>query len=259
MAVAGLAALSGCSVNKAQTVVPAAADTAVLGAPQADARRRAKIRLELAAEYFQAGRMNVAMDEVGQSLAADPNYADAYGLLGLILLQNRDYEKADVALRKAMGLSPQDGNLIHNYAWMLCQQRHFAEADQWFDKAMAQPGYTERSKTLLAKGLCHQQAGHLDQAQKVLLTAYEMDLNNPAIAYNLANVTWLAGDARKAQFYIRRLNRTRGMNAESLWLGIKIERALRDDVAMRQLVSQLRERYPDSRQWLAYERGAFDE
>ena len=49
------------------------------------------------------------------------------------------------------------------------------------------------------------------------------------------------------------------MNAESLWLGIKIERALRDDVAMRQLVSQLRERYPDSRQWLAYERGAFDE
>ena len=259
LTVAAMVILTGCTVSKTQTSVPLAAEPTVLGTPQVDARRRAKIRLELAAEYFQAGRMNVAMDEVGQALASDPDYPDAYGLLGLILMQNRDYEKADVAMRKAISLSPQDGNLIHNYAWMLCQQKHYAEADQWFDKAMAQPNYVERSKTLLAKGLCYQQAGQPQKAEKTLLTAYELDLNNPVVAYNLANVTLQAGDAKKAQFYIRRLNRTRNSNAQSLWLAIRIERSLRDDLAVKQLAQQLRERYPDSREWLAFERGAFDE
>lgn len=42
------------------------------GTQVADANRRAQIRLELAANYFQAGRLDVAMDEVGQALAAKP-------------------------------------------------------------------------------------------------------------------------------------------------------------------------------------------
>lgn len=258
VAVAAFATLSACTSTKSQTVA-SVSNAPVAELAPVDPKRRAQIRLELAAEYFQAGRFKVATEEVGQALAADPNYADAYGLLGLILMQQRDFPKADAALRKALDLKPNDGNLIHNYAWMLCQQKHFAEADQWFDKAIAQPGYEERSKSLMAKGLCYQQAGNLERAKQALLAAYEMDLNNPMIAYNLANVSWLSGDAKKAQFYIRRLNRTQSANAETLWLGIKIERAMRDDIAMRQLVQQLRERYPDSRQWHAYERSAFDE
>jgi type IV pilus assembly protein PilF len=48
-------------------------------------------------------------------------------------------------------------------------------------------------------------------------------------------------------------------NAESLWLGVKIERALDDAVTVRQLADQLRRRFPDSPQWSAYQRGAFNE
>ena len=258
VAVAAVSVLSACTSTKTQSVA-SVSEASVVEPTKVDPKRRAQIRLELAAEYFQAGRYNVATEEVGQALAADPNSADAYGLLGLILMQQRDFPKADAALRKAMSLKPEDGNLIHNYAWMLCQQKQYAQADQWFDKAVAQPGYQERSKTLMAKGLCYQDAGKMEQAKQTLQTAYEIDINNPVIAYNLSNVAWLSGDAKRAQFYIRRLNRTQGANAESLWLGIKIERALRDDLAMKPLVQQLRERYPNSRQWLAYERVSFNE
>jgi type IV pilus assembly protein PilF len=48
-------------------------------------------------------------------------------------------------------------------------------------------------------------------------------------------------------------------NAESLWLGIKIERGLGDAVAVRQLTEQLRKRFPDSRELSALERGAFND
>jgi type IV pilus assembly protein PilF len=55
------------------------------------------------------------------------------------------------------------------------------------------------------------------------------------------------------------LNNSELANAESLWLGIKIEKASNDSVAMRQLADQLRRRFPDSREFAAFQRGAFDE
>ena len=44
-----------------------------------------------------------------------------------------------------------------------------------------------------------------------------------------------------------------------LWLGIKVERSLGDRVAMRQLADQLHKRFPDSKEWQRFERGAFDD
>jgi len=63
----------------------------------------------------------------------------------------------------------------------------------------------------------------------------------------------------RAQFYIRRLNNSDFSNAETLWLGIKVERGLGDTVAMRQLGDQLRRRFPEARETGAYQRGAFNE
>jgi type IV pilus assembly protein PilF len=55
------------------------------------------------------------------------------------------------------------------------------------------------------------------------------------------------------------LNNTDYANPETLWLGIKVERRLNDDVAMQQLVGQLKRRFPQSRELAAYERGTFNE
>lgn len=254
-------ALAGCAGNKpvVPAAVPKASSTAAPAAMEVDNQRRSRIRLELAASYFQAGRNDVAMEEVGQALAADPNSADAYALLGLIYMRNQDLDQADASMRKAMALSPQDADLQHNYGWLQCQRRQFEQAQQWLDRALAQPGYRDRPKTLMAKGLCMQQAGQLEAAQQALLAAYEMEPGNPVLGYHLGNVLLQRGDARRAQFYVRRLNNSAQSNAESLWLGIKVERVLQESAAMRQLADQLHKRFPDSRQWLAYERGAFNE
>ena len=48
-------------------------------------------------------------------------------------------------------------------------------------------------------------------------------------------------------------------NAESLWLGIKVERRMNDRDAMRQLGEQLRKRFPQSSERAAYDKGTFDE
>lgn len=253
-----IAALQGCAANNAAALGESEADL-VTPSDESEARRRARIRLELAANYFEMGQTAVALDEVKQSLAADPSYADALNLRGLIFMRLNDLAQADDSFRRAMALRGNDANLLHNYGWLLCQQQKYAEGDQYFGRAIATPTYMARGKTLMARGLCQSRAGQLAEAEQSFLKAYEMDAANPVVAYQLSSLLLRRNELTRAQFYIRRLNNSEFANAESLWLGIKVERALGDSVAMRQLAGQLRKRFPDSRELGAYERGAFNE
>lgn len=257
-ATALMAVLQGCATTAS---APAADTNAGLVTPsdEPETRRRARIRLELASNYFENGQTAVALDEVKQALAADATYPDAFNLRGLIYLRLGDFAQADESFRRALALRGGDSNILHNYGWLLCQQRKFAEADQQFARALGNPVYTARSKTLMARGLCQSEAGQLPEAEQSLLKAYELDASNPIVGYHLASLFFRRNELSKSQFYIRRLNNSQFANSESLWLGIKVERALGDTVAMRQLADQLRKRFPDSRELGAYERGAFNE
>ena len=248
--------LLGCASTDS---APNASSDIVTPSDESEARRRARIRLELAVNYFEAGKVAVALDEVKQALTNDPTFADAYNLRGLIYMQINDLPQAEESFRRALGLRSSDANVLHNYAWLLCQQQKYVEADQRFVQALGNPGYTSRSKTLMAQGLCQARAGQLAHAEQTLLRAYELDAGNPVVGYNLADLFVRKGELARAQFYIRRINNSDYANAESLWLGVKIERGLGDVVAMRQLAQQLRKRFPESRENRAMERGAFNE
>jgi len=251
-----IAGLGGCAHQGAMDQSAAAADSAT---GDTDARRRARIRLELAANYLQMGQANVALEEVRQALATDPGYADAYHLRGLVYMALADLALADDSLKRAQAMRPADPDIMHNYGWLLCQRQQYDQAQQQFERALNVPTYAARSKTLMSQGLCYQKAGRVAEAEKALLRAYETDAGNPVVGYHLASILLARGEARRAQFYIRRVNNGEFANAESLWLGVKVERALGDSVAMRQLGEQLHKRFPEAKETLAFERGAFDE
>jgi len=251
-------ALGGCASSPSTDT---SANTAGIVTPsdEPETRRRARIRLELASGYFGEGKTEIALDEVKQVIAIDPSYADGYDLRGLVYMRLNDNRAAEESFHRAIALNPRDANPHHNLGWLLCQQGRYAEAQASFDAAMANPTYGGRAKTLLAQGVCQARAGNTAEAEKSLARAYEFDPGNPITGYNLASLLYRRGDNSRAQFYIRRINNSELANAESLWLGIKVERRLNDMVALRQLGEVLRKRFSGTRQATAYERGAFDE
>ncbi|EJE54645.1 type IV pilus biogenesis/stability protein PilW [Acidovorax sp. CF316] len=258
--VACVAGFSGCTSTSSGGTSAAQGGGAVFTpSDEPEARRRARIRLELATNYFENGQTTVALDEVKQALVADPTYADAFSLRGLIYLRLNEFGQAEESFRRALGLRGNDPNLLHNLGWLHCQQRKYAEADQSFVTALANPAYTARGKTLMARGLCQVEAGQVAEAEQSLLKAYELDASNPVVGYHLSNLLMRRNELTRAQFYIRRLNNSDFANAETLWLGIKVEHGLGDTVALRQLGDQLRRRFPDARETGAYQRGAFNE
>lgn len=222
-------------------------------------RRRAKIRLELASGYFEKGQTTVALDEVKQSIATDPGLFEAYNLRGLIYTKLDDVRLAEESYRRALVLNPGSASVQHNYGWLLCHHGRMPEALQLFGKALSAPAYGERAKTWMAQGLCQLQAGQKVEAETSLLRSYELDAGNPVTGYNLALLLFQRGDFTRSQFYVRRINNSDYANAESLWLGIRVERKVGNRDAMAQLGGQLKKRFAESPELSLYERGAFDE
>jgi type IV pilus assembly protein PilF len=224
-----------------------------------EARKRARIRLELASNYFEQGQTDVALDEIKQSLAADPTYAQAYILRGLVFMRMNDHRLAEDSFQRALQLNPRDPDALHNYGWFACQQGRYPQAIDLFTRALASPVYGGQVKTLRAKGVCQIRMGQFDEAESSLARSYELDPADPFTAYNLATLLFRRGEDVRAQFITRRLNNTQLANAETLWLGIRIERRLGDRVAMEQLAQQLGRRFAHTPQWSQYQRGAFNE
>ena len=231
----------------------------VTDSDESHGRKRARLRLELAIGYFEHGQTTVALDEIKQSLTADPTYADAYNLRGLVYMRLDDAARAEDSFRRAIAINPREPNTLHNYGWLLCQQQRYGDAAAQFSLAMAAPNYADRAKTLMTQGVCQIKAGQPAEAERSLTQAYELDTANPVIGYNLAALLVQRGEFSRAQFYIRRVNNSASANAESLWLGVKIERRLSNQEALAQLAVQLQRRFPQSREAIAYERGNFND
>jgi type IV pilus assembly protein PilF len=256
--------LGGC-VNT-RTTTTSLADTSsgkgaeiVTESDESSRQRRARLRMELAAGYFEHGQNTVALDEIKQALVADPNYADAYSLRGLVYMRLDDAGMAEDSFRRAIAINPRDPNVRHNYGWLLCQQNRYGDAAQQFNAALAVPSYTDRAKTLMTQGVCELKAGQRPEAERSLMQAYEIDAGNPVVGFNLASLLAQREEWSRAQFYIRRVNNSPSASAETLWLGIKIERRLNNREAVAQLGGQLQRRFPQSREAIAYERGNFND
>ncbi len=222
--------------------------------------RRARVRLELAALYFSRGQSNTALDELKLALAANPDLPEAHGLRGLIYASLGDPVVAEEAFKRALELSPRDGDNLHNYAWFLCQQRRYDEAEAMFLRATALPNYGEVQRTLLTRGVCQARAGRWVEAERTLSRSYELDPANPVTAYNLSDVLLRRGELERARFYVRRINQVpEAVTAQSLWLAARIERRLGNMEGLQDFGRQLRERFPQSPETLQFERGRFED
>ena len=134
-------------------------------APPDSTRARAMRRLNLASAYYEQNQNEVARQEVRAALQIDPQFAQAYSLLGLIhqraqapALAQQSFEQALLLAAEPLGVPSELAAIQHNYGWFLCEQKRFAEAQTQFDRALSQPLYAEASKTSQAVEFCQARA-----------------------------------------------------------------------------------------------------
>jgi type IV pilus assembly protein PilF len=262
--------LSGCAQMPA--AVPGAADTQVaapgtsvlnstanLPVNDSDARKRARIRLELAYNYFREKQVKTALDEIRQALAIDPEFPDAYSLRALILFDIGEMRDAEADFRRALQLLPQDPDINNSYGWFLCQTNREAESMRYFNVAARNPLYQTPEKPLQNAGICSMRVKDWKTAESYLMRAFERDGGNVVAVYNLGLLYLRSGDYERAWYYAERLKKMMQPSAESLWLAIRIAHKRNDQPMKDSMATQLRRGFIASREWAAFQRGAFDE
>ncbi|MES2129485.1 MAG: type IV pilus biogenesis/stability protein PilW [Pseudomonadota bacterium] len=253
-----LSALAGCagapSAGSNKELKTASDETAI--------QKRASIRLQLAIGYYEDGKYEVALDEVKLALAADPSFADAYGVRALIYTKMGQIALAEDNYQRAMRLAPGNPDLANNYGSFLCQVGKGEEGMKYFETALKDRSYKSPVRALLNAGSCSIKLKHFLAAERYLLDALRIEPDLPTTNANLARVYYERRDYTRAQFYLNRLTavaKLDTLDAEVLWLGARIEHKMGDKTKESAMVVLLRRHHPASPEFAAYQRGAFDE
>ena len=222
-------------------------------------RKRAKIRLELAANYFQQGQAKTALEEVNNALAADGSYADAHVFKGVVLMDAKQYPAAEISFKQALTLTPNDPDANNTYGWFLCQTNRVSDSIALFNKAAQTPFYATPAKPLQNAGICAAKQNNYPLAESYLLRAQQIDPNQITTLYHLGLVYVSMGDAIRANAYASSVLAGFRPNAETLWLGIRAARLAKDELNQVKLAAQLQKEFASSPQFAWYQRGAFSE
>lgn len=262
MAFAGVVLLAGCqtSMVSADGSSSAVNDAPVLPDSQEESntRRRARIRVELGANYFQQRNLPVALNELRQAQQIDPSYPQTYSMLGLIYMDMGDKARADENFQQGLRLAPDDSEMQNNYGWFLCQNGQYTQAVEHFNQALRNPLYTTPAKPLRNAGICELRRNDEKSAEAYFLRAFQVDPRDPVAMYQLSELYLKRGDLVQARKYQQRILSMYKPVPEVLWLGLRIERAAGKSDIEASYAAQLRGRFPDSKETALLLSGKYD-
>ena len=226
---------------------------------EADARTRARARADLAGGYYRSGQLAIALEEARRATQIDPNFAEAYGLLGLVYMDMNDRPAAEENFQRALKLDPSSSELANNYGWFLCQGGREKEGVEYFDRALRDPLYATPARATQNAGICLLKVKDYAAAETYLRRSFELDASNGMTKYQLSRTYLALNQLDRASFYYNLLTRSVESSPQTIWLGLRIARANGDLRTESQLANELRERFPRSAETAALARGDFNE
>jgi len=251
------AALSACQTTSTSTTEPSLETGSVRG-EATEPRNRAKIHTELGAAYFERGNMSAALEHLRTATTADPSYAVAYSVLGLVYADLKENNLAHSNFERALSLAPNDPDINHNFGGFLCRTGREEESVKYFMQAVSNPLYAQPWRSFSAAGLCMLSKNKVKEAEEYFQRALRLEPDDPTALLSMAQIRYRQGNLEEARKLVLRFNRLVSPNAESLWLALRVERKLGERTAEAGYANQLRRRFVNSREYQLLQRGEYD-
>lgn len=206
----------------------------------------AAAHVELAASYFQAGRLDVAQEELQKVLAQDPRNSMANDLLGVIHLKNGSMGLAEQAFRSALATDPGNGSAQNNYGMLLCQTNRAEAGMEAFGRALQSPKGLNIAQTLVNGGICLSRKNDHLGAEKFFLKALEQEPFMPSALFQLAKVYYATQRYPQAASRLAALHKQVAPNAASTFLMYELALAENKPTQAQSLSRLLQTQFPDS-------------
>lgn len=213
----------------------------------------ASINADLGMGYMRQGDHKMAMEKLLKALAYDPELPKAHYYIAELYKRLGDMEMAKHHYEEAYRLDPKNPTLHNNYGTFLCSIGDYKRADYFLQLAINNKLYEGHLRALENAGVCAYLAKDLNKAEEYLRMALEINPKLPIALYQMTVVQFEQKDYLRARAYLQRFEEIGQLNAEALWMAIRIEYYLGDKEAMQHYVKLLGTQFPASEQWRKYE------
>jgi len=211
------------------------------------------IYVKLAVAYLQEGRLDIAMQKIKRGLAIDSNNPKANNVIALIYERLGDNDMAQQHYKRAVQLDSKDPYIHNAYASFLCSQENYDEADQQFSEALRNPLYQTPEVALTNAGICADRQGNAEKSENYFRQALDKNAKFSMALLRMIKISFGKENYLSARGYLQRYLEEARHKAETLWLGIRIERKLKGLDALASYELLLRAEFPDSAEMRMYE------
>lgn len=208
---------------------------------------RARSHVELGSAYYQQGKYGIALDEFNYAVQIDPTYGQAYNGLGLVHAALGEDAKADSNFKQAVQVEPRSSESHNNYGSFLCERKRYDESIPHFLEAVKNPLYSTPNLAYANAGICSARKKDIKNAEIYLNKALAIQPLTHSAATPLAEIFFNRGDLVSAKQTLQNAL-VASPNAETLWLGYRVTRALGDKDSASSYALQLRQQYPNAEQ-----------
>lgn len=209
-------------------------------------RQRARAFTDLASAYAGRDQYKIALDELRKAITADSRYGPAYNVYGLVYMELGENTLAEENFRRAIELDRSDSEARNNFGRFLCARGRYDEGLEQFSLALRNPLYSQPEQAMANAGLCAEKKGDLALAEANLLKSLKLQSDNPNTVLKLAGLYFRQGRLLEARRQLGRYTELAPPTAESLWLGVRLERKLGNRAQEAAYGLQLRKRFSDS-------------
>jgi type IV pilus assembly protein PilF len=243
----GLIAIICVCLSACETLQKTSANTSNDGYNESKITAQARAHTELGAAYFQQNKLEIALSEFNHAVKIDPKYGQAYNGLGLVYAALGEDVKADENFKMAIQVQPGSSESHNNYGSFLCSRKRYDESIAEFLAAVKNPLYATPNLAYANAGICSVRKNDIKNAEIYLNKALQVNPLTHSAAQALAEIQFKRGDVKDAQSTLQNAL-IASPSPETLWLGIKIARAMGDKNSEASYALQLRQQYPNSEQ-----------
>ncbi|MEW7975774.1 MAG: type IV pilus biogenesis/stability protein PilW [Candidatus Thiodiazotropha endolucinida] len=231
--------LSGCATQ------PQATDaTGNLG--QEKRNSPAKIYVEMGMAYMRDGQSAVALQKLNKALEVDENSPEAHNVIGILYQQLGEIDRAGKHYDRAVELDARDPYIRNARGSYFCRLGRYSDALEDFEQALANPLYPTPWVAMTNAGLCVERAGDEAKAEKFYRRALTARPTYPIALFKMAEISLQQENDLSARAYLERYHSEIKPTAASLWLGVQVEKRLRDMAKSTEYRRRLLRDFPDA-------------
>lgn len=205
---------------------------------------KSRLLIQQGQAALSQGDLEAAAKAADQAVRIAPEEASAHALAALVAERKGDSAAAGKHYRRAVDLEPRQGAMANNYGTWLCSNGRAQESLEWFDRALADPGYRTPAIAMANSGACAADAGQDARSERYLMGALELDPENLVALGAMAERAFRDGDAFRARAFSQRRLAAAPADRRSLVLASQIEDKLGDKDAADGYVQRLGAEFP---------------